>query len=223
MLICLKEIAGRKASAPPLPQVAALYERLELDRQHPHHLITLAARPEMGKTTVALALAAEAAKRGEAVAIFSLELLAEQVASRLQNLHDPAAEQNLFVDDGGWEITVDDLQKSLEQCKKVGLIVVDYAELLRSNGNYASRLEENTHVVRELALLTRRLKTPVLVLSRLPRGDAPPTLEDVRFSGALEQDSDIVLLLHENKIKFAKNRYGDCGIFNLKGCKHGSV
>ena len=194
-------------------------------------LIVLAARPAMGKTAVALNLAMNVAAyqpRG-AVAIFSLEMAAEQLAMRLlsarshipgdklrtgrlrddewNRLNEAAGElkmSNIYLDDTSM-IKVPEIFSKCRRLKAdvgLNLVVIDYIQLISaSGGRNENRQQEISEISRNLKALARELEIPVIALSQLSRSveqrdNKHPMLSDLRESGAIEQDADIVLMLY---------------------------
>lgn len=194
-------------------------------------LIVLAARPAMGKTAVALNLAMNVAAyqpRG-AVAIFSLEMAAEQLATRLlsakshipgdklrtgrltdadwNQLNEAAGElkmSNIYIDDTSM-IKVPEIFSKCRRLKAdvgLNLILIDYIQLITASGGRRNenRQQEISDISRNLKALARELEVPVIALSQLSRSveqrdNKHPMLSDLRESGAIEQDADIVLML----------------------------
>ena len=194
-------------------------------------LIILAARPSMGKTALALNFAVNAASVSHgAIAIFSLEMPAEQVATRIlackskveiqkirtgdlndadwSNLNEASLQlrkQNFYIDDTPGITTNDMLAKArkLNQDHGLSMIIVDYIQLIGSTGKVESRVQEVSDISRKLKAIARELKVPVIALSQLSRSvesrqDKRPMLSDLRESGALEQDADLVLFLYRD-------------------------
>ncbi len=193
-------------------------------------LIIVAARPSMGKTAFCLDVAANAAIIGKTpVAIFSLEMAREQLVERLLaswglvDLHRLRTGRLRDEDFpklsvaaghlGGADIWIDDtpaltlleLRSKARRIKaehNVGLIILDYLQLLRGPAKASNRQEEISLISRSLKALARELRTPVVALSQLSRapeqrgGDRRPVLSDLRESGAIEQDADLVLFLY---------------------------
>ncbi len=195
---------------------------------HPSELIVLAARPAMGKTSLALNIAENVALRqGEPVAIFSLEMSKESLLLRLLASHaridahkfrtghlsrddwrrmteslTHLAEAPLWIDDTG-STTVSEMgakARRLKRDKGLALLVVDYLQLITARGRFSNRQEEVASISRGLKALAKELKVPLLVLSQLTRAperdDRRPQLADLRESGAIEQDADVVLFIH---------------------------
>lgn len=228
-------------------------------------LVVLAARPSMGKTAAALAIAYHAAASRKAVAIFSLEMGKQQLVTRLlamralvdmqrmrerRGLTDEdwealsearrhLAELPLAIDDDA-SLSVDALRaRAARMHRKVegglGLIVVDYLQLLSGGQKFDSRTEEVSYISRSLKKLAKDLRCPVLALSQLNRSletrvDKRPVMADLRESGAIEQDADIVAFLFRDdyytkdacgapgisELIVAKNRQGATGTAYLK-------
>jgi replicative DNA helicase len=195
-------------------------------------MIVLAARPSVGKTSLALNIAESAAlpKKGEAVPtlIFSLEMSASQLAlrmlcararvnmkmmregvlpkqgpeqQRLVEVADELSKSPLFIDDSG-HLTIMELRakaRRLYSRYKLGLIVVDYLQLLSPSDSSTPREQQVAEVSRGLKAMAKELDLPVLVLSQLNRSsekeNRAPRLSDLRESGSIEQDADVVLML----------------------------
>lgn len=222
-------------------------------------LIVLAARPSVGKSALAMNLAVQIAKNNKdsqaCVAVFSLEMSNEQLASRMlsyESLVDNrlirngnltsndwqdinAASQvleslNIFFDDTAG-IRVADLRakcRKLKQDNRLDFVVIDYLQLIQeSSGSRGNRQENVAEISRGLKIMARELSVPVLALSQLSRNvereKRSPVLADLRESGAIEQDADIVMFMHEPEegtdnieILIAKNRQGATGRFMLR-------
>lgn len=227
-------------------------------------LIILAARPSVGKTAFALNLAQNVAIRTkETVAIFSLEMAADQLVRRMLcaeanidagvmrsgHLKDDdweklmmaigtMSEANLFIDDT-FSITTADIRSRCRKLKKehgLGLIVIDYLQLItgKSGGKgTADRQQEVSEISRTLKSIARELNVPIIALSQLSRSveqrqDKRPMLSDLRESGAIEQDADIVSFLYRDdyynpetdkknivELIIAKHRNGPVGSVEL--------
>jgi len=196
-------------------------------------LIILAARPAMGKTAFALNVGLRAAARSEcATAIFSLEMSMEQLMARLLAVEAQVNLSNLrsgFIDDEDWmklyhaadtltkaPIFIDDTPalSTLElqaRCRRLkaehnlGLIIVDYLQLMRSSARPDSREQEISDISRHLKALAKELNVPVIALSQLnrkveERTEKKPMMSDLRESGAIEQDADIILFLYRDAV-----------------------
>ena len=198
---------------------------------HPTQLIIIAARPAVGKTAFALNIAAAAAKSTKKnIAIFSLEMPAEQLVmrmisslgqvdnkklqtGRLENedyrrineAMSQLADTNIYFHDGA-STTASEIQAKCRrlstQGEGLGLVVIDYLQLIDSSGRYqGARQQEISEISRKLKTMALELNVPVIALSQLSRNvekreDKRPVLSDLRESGAIEQDADIVAALH---------------------------
>ena len=189
-------------------------------------LIILAARPGMGKTSFALNIARNVAVTGKkTVAFFSLEMSREQLASRLLSseamvggtklrtgrLNDdewnrliPASDvlknADIYIDDTPG-MTITEMKSKLRRLRTIDLVVVDYLQLMSSTRRIDSRVNEISEITRSLKILAKELNVPVITLSQLSRAseqrpDHRPQLSDLRDSGSIEQDADIVLFLY---------------------------
>ncbi|MEJ5357555.1 MAG: replicative DNA helicase [Desulfobacterales bacterium] len=196
-------------------------------------LIILAARPSMGKTALALNIARNAAvDAGIPVAIFSLEMSKEQITLRLlcaearidssklrsgfltaedwERVTDAASTLQsapIFIDDspGLTALEVRAKARRLKMDKNIGLIVIDYLQLMQGRPNAERRELEISEISRALKSLAKELDLPVLALSQLnrmleQRTDKRPRLSDLRESGALEQDADVVAFIYRDEV-----------------------
>jgi len=196
----------------------------------PSDLVILAGRPSMGKTAFVLNIAEYVAvNKGTPICIFTLEMSKEQLSQRMlcsrarisshhlrtgriadhqwTNLSiavGPLSEAPIYLDDSP-ALTVMEIRAKARRMKlkaDIGLIVVDYLQLVRGQSNAESRQQEMTFVSQSLKALARELKVPVVALSQLSRQveqrgrDARPQLSDLRESGAIEQDADLVIFIH---------------------------
>jgi replicative DNA helicase len=224
-------------------------------------LIIIAARPSMGKTALALNLAFHAAYEGRVpVAFFSLEMSKEQLVRRLLSSVGKIDASNLrraFLTNEEW-LVLQDAASFLMDCPiyiddtpaagvlevrskarrlraegKLGLVIVDYLQLMRGRGDAASREQEISEISRSLKALAKELEVPVIALSQLSRKVEDrrpkiPELADLRESGAIEQDADVIFFIYraevydENspergqaKVFLKKQRNGPTGEFNL--------
>jgi replicative DNA helicase len=228
----------------------------------PSDLIVLAARPAMGKTTLALNMAEYAAlKSKKAVVIFSMEMSASQLAFRLISsigrinagrlktgqLEDEdwsrvtmamkmLSESKIFIDDEPALSPAKLLSKArrLKREHDLGLVVVDYLQLMQVPGNSENRATEISEISRSLKALAKELNLPVIALSQLNRGlesrtDKRPVMSDLRESGAIEQDADIILFIYRDdyynkdsndkglaEVLISKHRNGATGTVKLK-------
>ena len=224
-------------------------------------LIIVAARPAMGKTAFALNIAQHAAIHdNRSVIIFSLEMSASQLVQRmlcteatvssqkikegtvssdelkrLIEVMDPLSKSKIFIDDTGG-ISVPEIRSKCRRLRArhgLDMIVIDYLQLLQSNGSRRSdsRTQEVSDMTRQLKLLARELNIPVVLLAQLNRGpetrqDHTPMISDLRESGSIEQDADMVILLYRpavydedqdntSQIIIAKHRHGPTGTVML--------
>lgn len=232
---------------------------------NPGDFVLIASRPGMGKTSMALGMAISAAKSsGKVVAIFSLEMTREQLVKRLLsgqamvegtklskgNLSTEdwrrliTAAHNLSQDDVDIRIddnstlTVADMNAQCRKIDKLGLVVIDYLQLMQSAGskhNWAneSRTQAVSDISRSIKIMAKELGVPVIALSQLSRANESrqnkrPVLSDIRESGAIEQDADVVIGLYregyydneaanpnEAEAIILKNRRGETGTVNL--------
>jgi len=201
----------------------------------PSDLIIIAARPSVGKTSLALNMAENiAGKDGIPVAVFSLEMSKEQLVDRLLaseakidswklrtgNLDDndfpkigramaTLSEAPLFIDDSPLINVLEMRTKArrLQSEKGLGLIIVDYLQLMQGQGskNSENRVQEISAISRELKGLARELSVPVVALSQLSRSvesrpDKRPILSDLRESGSIEQDADVVMFIYRDEL-----------------------
>ncbi len=220
-------------------------------------LIILAARPSMGKTSLALDIARQAAlKHNVTVGIFSLEMSSQQLVDRMlaaesyvdswklrtgklnadedfgkiRDALDKLSRAPIFIDDAP-DSSIINMRATARRLKaehNLGLIVVDYLQLMATSKNYDSLVQQVTEISRSLKGLARELDVPVLALSQLSRAvearGGEPRLSDLRDSGSIEQDADVVMFIHREdkydkestrpnvaKIIIAKHRNGPTG------------
>jgi len=199
----------------------------------PGDLIIIAGRPSMGKTTLAVNIAENAALgSGKSVALFSMEMSAESLTLRMISslgrinqsnlrsgrLHeddwpriDSAMTQlsnaKIFVDESP-ALTPTEVRARARRLKREGgvdLIVVDYLQLMQVSGTKENRATEISEISRSLKALAKELKVPVIALSQLNRGveqrvEKRPVMSDLRESGAIEQDADVILLIYREEV-----------------------
>jgi replicative DNA helicase len=199
----------------------------------PGHLVIIAARPGMGKTSLALNIAQNVAiMAGKPVIIFSLEMSREDLTMRmLSSQSSISAEKFRFpkrMQDADWgplSAAIDKLNNApiflddtagisvmeirgkarrlrREMKRDLGLVVIDYLQLMRGGSRYDNREQEISDISRSLKALSKELKAPVIALSQLnreaeKRPDKRPTMAELRESGSIEQDADMVMLLYE--------------------------
>ncbi len=227
---------------------------------HQSDMIIVAARPGMGKTSFCLNLALKAAKHDYPVALFSLEMSADQLVTRMLSSESMIDQQKLR----SGNITMEEIERMIKTASEIstlpiylddtpgisvmeirgrsrrlkakqglGLIIIDYLQLMQSHKKSENRQQEVSEISRSLKALARELDVPVLALSQLSRAseqttDKKPALSHLRESGSLEQDSDCVMFIHrpeyyddetEKKniaeIIIAKHRHGPTGTVEL--------
>lgn len=253
---------AKSTGTPTITGLSTLY--YELDKRiyglNRSDLIILAARPGMGKTSFAMNIATNVGKKynDTAIAVFSLEMSKEQIVSRMisseasltseamktgkfedQKWKDigRAAEVlsrlNIYIDDTPG-ITVAAIKSKLRRMKNLGLVIIDYLQLMSSNKNFnGNRVVEISDITRNLKIMAKELNVPIITLSQLARGpeqrpDKRPMLSDLRESGSIEQDADIVMFLYRNSYYdktdpnvnsceciVAKNRHGETATVQL--------
>ena len=233
----------------------------------PGNLVILAARPSMGKSALALCIAANLGVRQEVpVALFTLEMSKSEVTQRLmcseakvesQRLRsgrlaqddwprltaacDKLTKAPVYVDDTG-SITMMELRSKARRLKSrepgLGLIIVDYIQLMSTGASVENRVQEVSQISRQLKVLARDLDVPILALSQLSRAveqrhDKRPILSDLRESGSIEQDADLVAFVYRDEyynneesdsqglaeIILAKHRNGPTGMVKLSFLK----
>jgi len=229
----------------------------ELDRLtsgfQPGNLVILAARPSMGKSALALCIAANLGVRESIpVALFTLEMSKAEVTQRLMCSEAKVESQRvrsgkltqedwprltaacdklmkapIFVDDTG-SITMMELRSKARRLKSrlpnLGLVVVDYLQLMTAGGTVENRVQEVSQISRHLKVLARDLDVPILALSQLSRAvesrqDKRPILSDLRESGSIEQDADLVLFVYRDEY-YARDESDAQGIAEIILAKH---
>jgi replicative DNA helicase len=229
---------------------------------HPGHLVVIAGRPGMGKSSLALNIAQHVAIHGRiGVAVFSLEMSQNELAMRVLssearldfarlrrgNLSDREwgtildvrrriGEAPLYFDDAAnpTMLEISSKVRRLRNEKGVGLVIIDYLQLMSSGARYENRTLEIGAITRGLKQLAKELAVPVIALSQLSRqperrgADHRPQLADLRESGSIEQDADLVAFIYrdvvyhpddadpnEAELILAKNRHGETGVVRL--------
>ncbi|MBP3249533.1 MAG: replicative DNA helicase [Ruminococcus sp.] len=221
-------------------------------------LIIIAARPGMGKTSFAMNIAVNVARRSEKdVVTFNLEMSKEQLATRIlstealvdsKSLRNGRIQQEdwtrlatsagflstvpLYIDDTA-SMTVPQMKAKLRRVKNLGLVIIDYLQLMDSTSHSDNRVTVISEITRQLKVMAKELNVPVILLSQLSRAvesrtDKRPMLSDLRESGSIEQDADIVLFLYRDayynkesqrqnisECIVAKNRHGETGTVEL--------
>lgn len=214
-------------------------------------LVLVGARPGMGKTSFAMNMAtASAISTKKTVCVFSLEMSAEQLANRMLSSEaqvDSYKMRSGQLENEDWEaiayassrlseadILIDDtpgisvtaIKSKLRRVKNLGLVVIDYLQLMQGDHRNDNRVQEVGEISRGLKLLAKELNVPVICCAQLSRGpesrpDKRPMLSDLRDSGAIEQDADVVMFLYRDEyykeetpaqsvaeVIIAKNRHG---------------
>jgi replicative DNA helicase len=219
----------------------------------PGNLIIIAARPSMGKSALALGMAANIAVRyNKPVALFTLEMSKSEVTQRFmcsegkvesQRLRtgklaaddwprltaacDKLSKAPIYVDDTG-SITMMEIRSKLRRLKTqqpdLGLVIVDYLQLMTSGTNVENRVQEVSQISRQLKVLARDLDVPIVALSQLSRAveqrhDKRPILSDLRESGSIEQDADIVMFVYRDEY-YNPEETDSAGIAELLIAKH---
>ncbi len=221
-------------------------------------LIIIAARPGMGKTSFAMNIARNVAKTSNKdVVTFNLEMSKEQLATRLLSTEarvESSALRNgriktedwvtlatsaaylstlpMLIDDTA-SMTVQQMKAKLRRVKNLGLVIIDYLQLMGSTSHSDNRVTVISEITRQLKVMAKELDVPVILLSQLSRAvesrnDKRPMLSDLRESGSIEQDADIVLFLYRDayynkesqrqnvsECIVAKNRHGETGTVEL--------
>ena len=222
-------------------------------------LVIVGARPGVGKTSFCLNLATNIAKKsGKSVCIFSPEMSNEQLVSRIiasealvdsqklrtgkleardwennANAASTLSESNIYIDDTT-NISITAMKAKLRRVKNLGLVVVDYLQLMESEKGRkdGSRVNEIAEISRGLKILAKELNVPVITCSQLSRGtekekERKPMLSDLRDSGSIEQDADMVIFLSRDyygndpdranlvDVIVAKNRHGELGTVQM--------
>ncbi len=221
---------------------------------HKQELTIIGARPGVGKTTLALQIAEHIAERGTETAIISLEMSDTQVIQklisrrarinsykmRMGTLETKELEQIGVVSAEIAELPIhlitkartiqhiENIARKLKNKNNLGLMVIDYIQLIKNKGKFNSREQEVADITRTLKLLSLELNIPIVGLCQLNRNAArqEPTLADLRESGAIEQDADNILFLYQEAestetivditLKLAKQRAGETGKIDLK-------
>ena len=258
----LAELSESKTHLPGLSTGLSAIDR-KIMGLNQSDLILIAARPGMGKTSLAINIALSVAKSSrKTIAVFSLEMSREQLASRILSAESFVENNRLKTGElreSDWEkiassvtrlngldiriddnplLTVADMNAKCRRLDNLGLVVIDYLQLMTSSGNRSRANENRQQVVsdmsRMLKIMAKELNVPVVCLSQLSRAnekrdDKRPMLSDLRESGAIEQDADIVMFLYRDdyyneysdkpniaECIVAKNRHGETGKIELR-------
>ena len=258
----LAELSARGGKSVPGLSTGLSAVDAKINGMNKSDLLLLAARPGMGKTSMALNVALSAAREsGKTVAIFSLEMSKEQLVTRLIASEGLVENQRLITGnlrESDWQriaeaasalscmdiriddnplLTVADMNAKCRRLENLGLVVIDYLQLMTSAGGKGysgeNRQQAVSDISRMLKIMAKELQVPVLCLSQLSRAnekreDKRPMLSDLRESGAIEQDADIVMFLYRDdyynadtekrnvaECIVAKNRHGETGKVEL--------
>ena len=259
----LAELSARGGKSVPGLSTGLSAVDAKINGMNKSDLLLLAARPGMGKTSMALNVALSAAREsGKTVAIFSLEMSKEQLVTRLIASEGLVENQRLITGnlrESDWQriaeaasalscmdiriddnplLTVADMNAKCRRLENLGLVVIDYLQLMTSSGGKGysgeNRQQAVSDISRMLKIMAKELQVPVLCLSQLSRAnekreDKRPMLSDLRESGAIEQDADIVMFLYRDdyynadtekrnvaECIVAKNRHGETGKVELR-------
>ena len=259
----LAELSARGGKSVPGLSTGLSAVDAKINGMNKSDLLLLAARPGMGKTSMALNVALSAAREsGKTVAIFSLEMSKEQLVTRLIASEGLVENQRLITGnlrESDWQriaeaasalscmdiriddnplLTVADMNAKCRRLENLGLVVIDYLQLMTSAGGKGysgeNRQQAVSDISRMLKIMAKELQVPVLCLSHLSRAnekreDKRPMLSDLRESGAIEQDADIVMFLYRDdyynadtekrnvaECIVAKNRHGETGKVELR-------
>ena len=254
----LHQLITDPTAASGLPTGFSDVDRILVGGMNRSDLIIIAARPGMGKTSFALNVIYNVAKSSDRkVAVFSLEMSKEQLASRMLSsaaLVDNEKLRLATLSDDDWEnlaytstelsragiyiddtsaIGVTEIKAKCRRIKGLGLVVIDYLQLMQGSGRSENRVNEVSEISRGLKVMAKELNVPVICLSQLSRSSVKenrkPQLSDLRESGAIEQDADVVMFIHREEVLnpdteernvaeviFAKNRHGSTGKCRLR-------
>jgi len=252
----IEQLYAKKGGVTGVPTGYTQFDEMTSGLQ-PSDLIIIAARPSQGKTTLAMNMARNAAVNYKVpVAVFSLEMSKEQLAVRLLCSEAGVDMQRLrtgYLRESDWkplsvalgrlgdsQIFIDDTPgcgimelraraRRLKAEHNIGLIVVDYLQLVQTRGKFENRQQEISEISRSLKSLARELNVPVIACSQLSRAveqreKKRPQLSDIRESGAIEQDADLVCFIHSDpeseeknvvELIIAKQRNGPTGSIEL--------
>lgn len=222
-------------------------------------LIIVAGRPGMGKSAFAFNIAVNVGKKNpdKDVCIFSLEMSKEQIATRMLSSEalvtnttlnsgtisvddwsklalaaDTLSQINVYIDDTAG-ITVPQMKAKLRRMRNLGLVIIDYLQLMESSSNHTSRVNEVSEITRQVKLMAKELNVPIILASQLNRSvearqDHRPMPSDLRESGSIEQDADIILFVYRESVYdkesenmsaaeciIGKNRHGSTGTVNM--------
>lgn len=226
---------------------------------NPSNMLIIAARPGIGKTTFAVNIAVNVAKKylDKKICIFNLEMSKEELASRILSSEaritsedmktgnikaskwkdigeavDVLSRVGIYIDDTA-AISIGAMKAKLRRMKNLGLVIIDYLQLMSTGRRDGNRVNEISEITRSIKIMAKELNVPVIALSQLSRDsekrpDKRPVLSDLRDSGSIEQDADVVMFLyregaHNQEAQYpnacecivAKNRHGETGTVPL--------
>ncbi|MBL7149643.1 MAG: replicative DNA helicase [Candidatus Cloacimonetes bacterium] len=235
---------------------------MDLDRKiggfRPGQLIIIAARPAMGKTSLALNIASNAAVRyDKKVGILTMEMesnellmrmlssasevsmddmlkgygMNEKKILRIAGAAEVLSEKEIYVDDSGSNTILDIRAKTRRlkaELKGLDLIIIDYMQLMSVKRNRENRQQEISEISRNLKVLAKELSIPIVTLSQLNRGlesreDKRPKLADLRESGAIEQDADVVLFIYRDEVYNEETEFPDLAEIIIGKNRHGAI
>jgi replicative DNA helicase len=216
-----------------LPQIDAWTRGM-----HRGELIIIAGRPSVGKSSLAVQISARVSLSAKVV-FYSLEMKSSQIVRKAacsltgltpdvlmwdEETHDQIKRMNLYISDNFIQTVNAVYESALKFKESVGLdlMVIDYLQLLRTEGKYQTREQELSEITRQMKLMARELDVPVVALSQLSRDSEKrggrPKLSDLRGSGSIEQDADVVFLIYKGtntELILAKQRDGATGIIEV--------
>jgi len=227
----IEQMTGRPEMITGVPTGFTDFDQMTSGLQR-QDLVIVAARPSMGKTALALNMAQYAAKNGNTVGVFSLEMSAEQLVSRLlcsearvdahrlrtgylnreewARLADALrrlTETQIYIDDtaGVGVLEMRAKTRRLKAEHGLDLLIIDYLQLMSGRGRIESRQQEVSQISRDLKGLAKEIDVPVIALSQLSRApetrsDHRPQLSDLRESGSIEQDADVVCFIYRDEV-----------------------
>lgn len=255
ILDCYDEL-DKKSKSPKLDGIMTGFQSIDkiLHGFKPGEMIVLAARPSMGKTSLAISIATNIARMSKNVGVLSLEMSKEQITKRiisaalqvemeriekgdmtkddlLKLSHMLAAyeKRNFFIDDKSSD-SIFDLKNKMKKMafKKtpIDFVVIDYLQLLSSSKYQGNKVQEIGEISRNVKMLAMEFNVPILVLSQLSRAvesrqDKHPVLSDLRDSGSIEQDADVVMMLYRDDY-YKKTRTGKAEVSIIKN-RNGAV
>ena len=235
---------------------------MDLDRKiggfRPGQLIIIAARPAMGKTSLALNIASNAAVRyDKKVGVYTMEMESDELLMRMLSsasevsmdemlkgygmnekkilriagAAEVLSEKEIYVDDSGSNTILDIRAKTRRlkaELKGLDMIIIDYMQLMSVKRNRENRQQEISEISRNLKVLAKELSIPIVTLSQLNRGlesrdDKRPRLADLRESGAIEQDADVVLFIYRDEVYNEETEFPGVAEIIVGKNRHGAI